>query len=384
MYTYCKILLSGWQSIYSSGKNIAFPLNLLQCLFLYLFKIDKKLKMHILTEEEYDKLREESIEANGKQLFNHDGFDEICQWENKFSTELLYRVELRPGLTLVIADAIQHQEIKCCSLHDYPYPLISKFHVSGNLRTLTPGIKEIPDDYTEQVGRNYLLYLPNVDEIHHVSAGDHSLVIVIHIDIDVFKTYSQGFELLPTPLQALISKNSPPRFHYTVGEITPAMFVILQQILKPPFQGMMKRMYLESRVLELLALQLNQFLHQEQAIQAVANLRPIDIEKAYHARDIIICRAENPPSLLELAELVGLGDRKLRYCFREVFGTTVFGYLHDYRMEQAKIMLAGTKMQVAEVANAVGYSHLGYFAKAFKEKFGVSPKEFQFGNKPLK
>ncbi|MEM6404363.1 MAG: helix-turn-helix domain-containing protein, partial [Cyanobacteria bacterium P01_D01_bin.116] len=46
---------------------------------------------------------------------------------------------------------------------------------------------------------------------------------------------------------------------------------------------------------------------------------------------------------------------------REVFGTKVFGYLHDYRMEQAKVMLAANKTPVAEVANAVGYSHLGYF-----------------------
>ena len=55
------------------------------------------------------------------------------------------------------------------------------------------------------------------------------------------------------------------------------------------------------------------FLHQEQAIRAVANLRPIDIEKAYHVRDIIISRAENPPSLLELAQLVGLGDTPTEY-----------------------------------------------------------------------
>ncbi|MDM9382611.1 AraC family transcriptional regulator [Chlorogloeopsis sp. ULAP01] len=340
--------------------------------------------MHILTEEEYDQLCEESIKTNGKRLLNHDGFDEICQWENQFATGLFYEVELRPGLRLIIADVIHHQELKFWSHHEQSYPLISKFHISGDLRTITPGIKEIPDDYIESVGRNYLFYLPNVDEIHNFSDGEYESVIVIHIDIDVFKTFSQGFEYLPTSLQALIKKNSPPRFHYTVGKITSAMFVVLQQILKPPFQGMMKRMYLESRVLELLALQLNQFLHQEQAIRAVGNLRPVDIEKTYYARDILIRRIENPPSLIDLAKLVGFGVRKLRYCFQEVFGTTVFGYLHDYRMEQAKMMLAESKMQVAEVANAVGYSHLGYFAKAFKEKFGVSPKEFQLGNKPLK
>ena len=341
--------------------------------------------MDILTAEEYWQLREEAIETNGKRLVHHDGFDEIRQGEHELFRDLTHYIELRPGFEMVIGENTYHSDFNYCSPHyDQPYPLISKFHISGSFRTITPGIKEISDDYIEQVGKSYLYYLPDLEEIHQYSTNEHLLVICIFIDIDVFKNFSQGFELLPAPLQALISKNSPPRFHSTVGEITPAMFAILQQILKPPYQGIMKRMYLESKVLELLALQLDQFLHREQAICRVANLRPVDIEKVYHARDILISQVENPPSLFDLADLVGLGARKLRYCFREVFGTTVFGYLHDYRMEQAKIMLAGTKMQVAEVANAVGYSHLGYFAKSFKDKFGISPKEFQFGKKTLK
>ncbi|PIG94311.1 AraC family transcriptional regulator [Gloeocapsopsis sp. IPPAS B-1203] len=341
--------------------------------------------MKILPAEEYWQVREESIKTNGKWLLNHDGFDEIWQCDNQFSNDQVYLLELRPGLDMSIGKHLQHTDLNYVSPHyEIPYPITSKFHLSGNYRTITPGIKEICDEYIERIGNHYLFYLPDLYEIHQVLAEEDFLIVSIYIEIDVFKTFSQGFESLPTPLQALINKKSPPRFHYPVGEITPAMFRVLQQILNPPFQGMMKRMYLESRVLELLALQLNQFLHHERAIKAVTNLRAIDIEKAYHARDILIRRAENPPSLMKLAELVGVGDRKLRYCFREVFGTTVFGYLHDYRMEQAKVMLGGTKMQVAEVANAVGYSHLGYFAKAFKAKFGISPKEFQFGKKPLR
>ena len=341
--------------------------------------------MEILTAEEYCLLLEEAIETNGKLLLHHDEFDEIWQCENKFSKDLVHYIELRPGFAMFISEHTHHSDLNYWSPHhEQPYPLISKFHISGSYRTITPGIKEIPDDYIEQVGKSYLFYLPDLEEIHQLSANECYLGVSISIDIDIFKNFTKDFESLPAPLQALISKNSPPRFHYTVGEITPAMFAILQQILKPPYQGIMKRMYLESKVLELLALQLDQFVHREQAICRVASLRPVDIEKVYHARDILISQVENPPSLFDLADLVGLGARKLRYCFREVFGTTVFGYLHDYRMQQAKIMLAGTKMQVAEVANAVGYSHLGYFAKSFKDKFGISPKEFQFGKKTLK
>ncbi|MDB9384626.1 helix-turn-helix transcriptional regulator [Nodularia spumigena CS-584] len=57
-----------------------------------------------------------------------------------------------------------------------------------------------------------------------------------------------------------------------------------------------------------------------------------------------------------------MNERKLKQGFRQIFGTTVFGYLHDHRMEQAKQMLAEQKLSVAEVAHAVGYSHLSHFA----------------------
>jgi AraC-like DNA-binding protein len=67
---------------------------------------------------------------------------------------------------------------------------------------------------------------------------------------------------------------------------------------------------------------------------------------------------ENPPSLLELAQLVGVSDRTLRRSFQELFGTTVFGYLTEKRMEQAEILLREGNSSVAEVANIVGYSHL--------------------------
>ncbi|MHC5826138.1 MAG: helix-turn-helix transcriptional regulator, partial [Nostoc sp.] len=46
---------------------------------------------------------------------------------------------------------------------------------------ITPGIKEIPDDYIEYVGRNYLFYLPELDEIEQRLAGEYCLEIIIKI-----------------------------------------------------------------------------------------------------------------------------------------------------------------------------------------------------------
>ena len=74
---------------------------------------------------------------------------------------------------------------------------------------------------------------------------------------------------------------------------------------------------------------------------------------------------------------MGLNDYKLKLGFRQVFQTTVFGYLQDYRMELAKELLAERTISVQQVARKVGYAHAGYFSAAFKRKYGVNPKSYQ-------
>ncbi|MEH2463941.1 helix-turn-helix transcriptional regulator [Nostoc sp.] len=59
------------------------------------------------------------------------------------------------------------------------------------------------------------------------------------------------------------------------------------------------------------------------------------------------------------------------------FGTTVFGYLHDYRMEQARQLLLSGQMKIEQVAQIVGYVNRSRFANAFRKKYGINPKAYQ-------
>jgi AraC-like DNA-binding protein len=77
-----------------------------------------------------------------------------------------------------------------------------------------------------------------------------------------------------------------------------------------------------------------------------------------------------------LARIVGINDCKLKAGFRHVFGTTVFGYLHDCRMERSRQLLEAGEMTVTEAAQAVGFVSRGHFAAAFKRRFGVNPSVY--------
>lgn len=157
----------------------------------------------------------------------------------------------------------------------------------------------------------------------------------------------------------------------------PLMKTVLQQILHCSYQGMVKRAYLEGKAIELVALVLDHETVIQQGDAKGCVLKPEQLEQIHYAKEILLRDLSNPPSLEQLAHQVGLNDFLLKQGFRQVFGTTVFGELQTYRLETAKQLLAEQDTSVAKVAHSVGYASLSSFSRAFKQRFGITPKQHQ-------
>ena len=65
------------------------------------------------------------------------------------------------------------------------------------------------------------------------------------------------------------------------------------------------------------------------------------------------------------------------YSFKQYTGSNFVNYLRDIRMKEAKRLLAGTDMRIAEISQAVGYENEKHFMKLFKGCCGVSPSEYR-------
>lgn len=141
-----------------------------------------------------------------------------------------------------------------------------------------------------------------------------------------------------------------------IGIIDSAMRSALMQILHCPFQGKTKQIYLESKCLELITLKLEQLKESDKLTNRLCSLKSEDRDRICLAKDILIANFDNPPSLTELARQVGLNDCTLKRGFREVFGTTAFGYLHNHRLEQARILLIECRLNISEIALKVGFA----------------------------
>ena len=62
--------------------------------------------------------------------------------------------------------------------------------------------------------------------------------------------------------------------------------------------------------------------------------------------------------------------------FREEFGRTVFGYLHELRIAEAKRLLRMGLISVTDVSERLGFESIHYFSRLFKKTVGVSPAEY--------
>ena len=85
---------------------------------------------------------------------------------------------------------------------------------------------------------------------------------------------------------------------------------------------------------------------------------------------------DNPPILKELSEITGLSEYKLKEGFKQVYGTTVYGFVLDKKLEFAREKLENGELQVKEIAFEIGYENPSHFIAAFKKKYGITPKQF--------
>lgn len=154
---------------------------------------------------------------------------------------------------------------------------------------------------------------------------------------------------------------------------------ILKEIVNPSqeLSGVLRKVFIETHINDLILSVILQKKEISEQTQASSTLSEFDINKIYKAREIILEKIDEPCSLIELARLSGINDFKLKKGFKDVFGTTVFKYLFEVRMERSKTLILEGKFTISEIAFMIGYKNPAHFTAAFKRKFGRLPSDFR-------
>jgi AraC-like DNA-binding protein len=316
----------------------------------------------VLSQNDYWELFQETI-TNGEPPL--DDFDATWKYPEQLGQGFWRKVCLREGLTLEIGN---YQQLKpfVLDVPDREHPL-----EYGFLLEKRTDVQSIPISNGESFfsGSGFASRERSLQE-----PGEKTLEICIHIEPEIFRSaIGDRFHDNSQPFQQLLRASDQERSVYHTAP-TAAMQMTLQQILQCPYYRAVKRLYLESKVWELMALQLELILSNPSNSSNTRQVSAENVDRIHYAKEILAQHLDNPPSLKTLARQVGLNEFALKQGFRQVLGTTAFGYLHQYRMERARQLLEAGEMSVTQVARAVGFANRGYFAAAFRKQFGINPK----------
>lgn len=86
-----------------------------------------------------------------------------------------------------------------------------------------------------------------------------------------------------------------------------------------------------------------------------------------------------PVNRADLARAAGLSETRFHDLFREATGEAPVQFLNRMRLREAMFQLRYSDKPVGEVARACGFASDYYFSRFFKQKLGVSPRQFRQG-----
>ncbi len=216
-----------------------------------------------------------------------------------------------------------------------------------------------------------LLYNPQRELPIDLQVAPNSWIVSILISIQKFHgLFSQEADYI-----SFLNSENKDKKYYKDGVITPSMAIVLNQLINYSLNSSIKQLYFKGKAYELLSLYFNRSedANIEQCPFLVDEANVIKIRKA---KDIVVARMAEPPSLQELADEIGLNIKKLKEGFKQIYGDSVFSFLFDYKMEVARKLLESGENNVNEVGLKVGYSTSSHFIAAFKKKYGTTPKKY--------
>lgn len=205
----------------------------------------------------------------------------------------------------------------------------------------------------------------------NLEVQSNSWIVSVLISIKKFhRLFSQEADYI-----TFLNEENKDKKYYKDGVITPSMAIVLNQLINFSLNVSIKSLYFRGKAYELLSLYFNRS-EDADVEQCPFLVDEANVLKIRKAKDIMVTRMAEPPTLQELADEIGLNIKKLKEGFKQIYGDSVFSFLLDYKMEVARKLLEAGQHNVNEVGLKVGYSTSSHFIAAFKKKYGTTPKKY--------
>jgi AraC family transcriptional activator of pyochelin receptor len=216
-----------------------------------------------------------------------------------------------------------------------------------------------------------LLYNTKQDLPLNLSLVPGSWMVSVVMTIRKFHSlFSEEASYIP-----FLNTENKEKKYYAQESVTPAIAVVLSQMINYNLHPTIKKLYIKGKVYELISLYFNKSTDADLE-QCPFLVNEDNVKRIRRAKELIIANMAEPPSLNELAQEVGLSLKRLKEGFKQIYGDSVYSFLFDYKMEYARRLLDSGQYNVNEIGLRIGYSTSSHFIAAFRKKYGTTPKKY--------
>ncbi|MBD1431376.1 helix-turn-helix transcriptional regulator [Sphingobacterium sp. DN00404] len=275
------------------------------------------------------------------------------------------------GLVLIDAQTICSQQLTAGLLFD-SHVIAMVFHFDGDCHMVSTGAEK----------NTHITFFPGGHNIRVLSRGELDLVFEPNKFVNSFIVLlSKEFCLRVIPqeynndLLTAVENGRDVALFPEGSSLSQEMKRIVENVRNCSRKGSFHRLCLEIKIAELMMLQLEQY----QLLRSNRPEKPIvhqaDVEKIENAKKILEENYSRPPTIKELAMIIGVNETKLKTDFKKMYQRTIHEYTVSLRMHKAYQLITQQNLLLKEVALHVGYQKTSNFTKVFKEFYGISPKQ---------
>ncbi len=219
-----------------------------------------------------------------------------------------------------------------------------------------------------------LIYIPQSDEHMHIGLEKDVAYTTfdLHLPKNMLMQYAGESRILDDFLEEITLKRSASLCPNQI-RVNSAVYAVIQTIQQCNYIGLTRKIFLESKVFELIALAYNGLERNQDPVK----LSSADQQFIHYAAQLIKDHLDNPYTIIQLARKVGINQTKLKDGFKVLYGTTVFNYMQTLRMNKAHASLLSTHLSIYEISLASGFKNTSNFSASFKKVFGYSPSQLR-------
>ena len=279
------------------------------------------------------------------------------------------------GLAMVMYDCTFNEDVKITFTADSVHPLKFYYCLQGQPSHCYNGSS---GSHKLNRYRNVIAASERTDG-HCLNFNAHERTLLNSLEVNRIKfapLMDCDIGAMNSELQKVLLDITGEQRYLHEGDYSLGIARVFDEIRNFQYEDFLRKMFYLAKASEILVHQTIQ-LNRKVEFERANNPSLMRLEKVKEALELIDKDLAKFDRIENLSKAVGLSGKMLQKEFKQHYGTTINKYVMEKRLEQIVELIENSNMPMSRIAERTGIKSMSYLSKIFKEKYGISPKEYR-------